>query len=361
MRRRQPNILWIQTDEQRADSIGAFGAPWAKTPALDGLAARGVTFTNCYCQSPVCVPSRASQLAGVYPQACSTLYNTVEDLDNIFPPHTVTFPEALVEWFSQARYDACSAFDRAIADAQDGCTHPRDEFAQMWTDYMGLCAYVDHEIGRLLTALHDAGLAGDTVVMFSSDHGKSLGEWGAWEKGTFHDAAWRVPMIWSWPDHLPEGEKRTDLSALIDTGRTMLSLADLGDQIPDHWCGRDLFNDPEPDAVFGQIGWPDAEAPLLARPDVHPRVEWLTDQRMTLRVGMRTRTHHLDLSWMRDGALLSRAEQDGNLFDIAADPDEINNLWHTDNALVSDMVNRVQQWSQSLDTPEALCRKRRHV
>jgi arylsulfatase A-like enzyme len=56
------NILWIQTDEQRTDSLGCYGGTWARTPHLDALAARGTAFLNHHTQSPVCVPSRVCEL-----------------------------------------------------------------------------------------------------------------------------------------------------------------------------------------------------------------------------------------------------------------------------------------------------------
>lgn len=60
----RPNILWILTDEQRADSLGCYGSPWAVSPCLDGLAARGVRFGAAYTPSPVCVSARAAMLTG---------------------------------------------------------------------------------------------------------------------------------------------------------------------------------------------------------------------------------------------------------------------------------------------------------
>ena len=66
---KQPNILWICTDQQRFDTIGALGNPHVSTPNLDKLVADGVAFTRTYCQSPICTPSRASFLTGMYPSA----------------------------------------------------------------------------------------------------------------------------------------------------------------------------------------------------------------------------------------------------------------------------------------------------
>lgn len=63
----RPNILWICTDQQRADTIHALGNPAIHTPHLDGLCGLGTAFTRAYCQSPICTPSRASFLTGRYP------------------------------------------------------------------------------------------------------------------------------------------------------------------------------------------------------------------------------------------------------------------------------------------------------
>lgn len=63
---RQPNILLIMSDEHNAAVAGPYGNAIARTPALDGLAERGVTFEGCYCNSPLCVPSRLSFTTGKY-------------------------------------------------------------------------------------------------------------------------------------------------------------------------------------------------------------------------------------------------------------------------------------------------------
>ncbi len=63
---KQPNILLIMSDEHNANVAGCYGNALARTPHLDALAARGVTFDGCYCNSPLCVPSRLSFTAGKY-------------------------------------------------------------------------------------------------------------------------------------------------------------------------------------------------------------------------------------------------------------------------------------------------------
>jgi arylsulfatase len=64
-----PNILWICSDQQRFDTIGALGNNHIRTPNIDGLVKDGVAFTHAFCQSPICTPSRSSFLTGLYPSA----------------------------------------------------------------------------------------------------------------------------------------------------------------------------------------------------------------------------------------------------------------------------------------------------
>ena len=63
---RQPNILLIMSDEHNANVMGCAGDPFIDTPNLDKLASRGIQFSNCYCNSPLCCPSRLSFTAGKY-------------------------------------------------------------------------------------------------------------------------------------------------------------------------------------------------------------------------------------------------------------------------------------------------------
>lgn len=71
----KPNIILIMTDQQRADTIGALGAPWMKTPTLDRLAKEGTAFKECFVTSPVCVGARASLFTGKYPHGCQVFSN----------------------------------------------------------------------------------------------------------------------------------------------------------------------------------------------------------------------------------------------------------------------------------------------
>ena len=68
METKKPNIVIFNPDEMRADAMAHLGNPAAITPNLDRFAAEdGVSFSNAYCQNPVCVPSRCSFFTGLYP------------------------------------------------------------------------------------------------------------------------------------------------------------------------------------------------------------------------------------------------------------------------------------------------------
>ncbi len=61
------NVLFIMTDQQRADHMSCSGNSILKTPNLDKLASEGVRFTNAFCTNPYCMPNRATLLTGLYP------------------------------------------------------------------------------------------------------------------------------------------------------------------------------------------------------------------------------------------------------------------------------------------------------
>lgn len=73
----RPNVLFIHTDEQRADTLGCYGNDRVSTPNVDRLAEAGATFESAHCTHPLCMPSRGSLLTGRYPSAHGTWRNGV--------------------------------------------------------------------------------------------------------------------------------------------------------------------------------------------------------------------------------------------------------------------------------------------
>ncbi|HEU5390848.1 MAG TPA: choline-sulfatase [Streptosporangiaceae bacterium] len=93
--------------------------------------------------------------------------------------------------------------------------------------YYAAISYVDERIGQILTALHGAGLAGDTIVIFTADHGEMLGERGLWYKMSFFEPSARVPLIFTLP-RAPGGRRVAEPVSLLDLAPTLTALAGTG-------------------------------------------------------------------------------------------------------------------------------------
>jgi arylsulfatase len=105
--------------------------------------------------------------------------------------------------------------------------------------YYGSISFIDYHVGRILRALDATGLADRTLVIFTSDHGELLGDYGSWGKRTFLDAAARVPLIVRWPGEMPAGAVSRCLVSLLDIMPTVLAAAGV-DPDTHHLDGADL-------------------------------------------------------------------------------------------------------------------------
>lgn len=98
--------------------------------------------------------------------------------------------------------------------------------------YYGSVSYLDDRIGDLLAALAAAGLAANTVIAFTSDHGDMFGERGMWFKRTFYEQSVRVPFLLHAPGRLDPARVATPVS-LVDLLPTLMGLATDGEWQPD--------------------------------------------------------------------------------------------------------------------------------
>ena len=171
----------------------------------------------------------------------------------------------------------------------------------------GMIACVDDAVGRVLRALEKSGRGGDTVVMFTSDHGDHLGDHRLMLKGAEqYQSIVRVPFIWSDPKANAQPKKTDALASTIDIGATILDRAKI-----EPFSGMQaksllpvFAGEPVRDSVFIQY---DHQHPSPGSDGVPPRVHTLIDGRWRLSV------FH-GAGW-------------GELYDLKTDPGEFDNLW----------------------------------
>jgi choline-sulfatase len=362
--RQRPNVLLIISDQHQRDVTGCYGHRVVKTPNIDRLASRGVTFTAAYCQSPLCAPSRASLLTGTHIHTCEAWSGRTEKPIRELPTlsgvlreagyatgsigklHIVGeekrgrdlgFSERALRYYTYGKQDYVDAVgaDKAARYVPAGGDDPlradymnrnnvpvdlddrdvfddlvversirfmedhREEPFFLWAGlekphpdwyaperfhdmydpgavpvpetahrerpaglpgvswkklrenheygdedmrnciaaYYANVTYMDHNAGRLLEALERLGLAEDTVVIYTSDHGELLFEHGMTQKHCFFEPAVAVPLIISGPG-MPGGQRRGHIVSLLDLFPTLARTC--GAAAPEGLEGEDL-------------------------------------------------------------------------------------------------------------------------
>ena len=113
--------------------------------------------------------------------------------------------------------------------------------------YFGMVSYVDHNFGRLIETLEQTGLAENTRIVYTSDHGDNLGTRGLWGKSTMYEESVGVPMIMAGPE-VPSGVVCREPVSLVDSFPTILDCVGLQQDPND----RDLPGAPLMDVVAGR-------------------------------------------------------------------------------------------------------------
>ena len=103
--------------------------------------------------------------------------------------------------------------------------------------YLGMCAEVDFNIGKIINALEESGQADNTMIIFTSDHGEMLGEQRLWGKLGWWDSSYRIPLIMHVPKQSPKIVE--EMTESVDVSPTILDW--LGAEIPTNWNGRSLL------------------------------------------------------------------------------------------------------------------------
>jgi len=429
----RPNILWYCTDQQRFDTIGALGNPHVHTPVIDELVHKGVAFTNAYCQSPICTPSRASIMTGLYPSKARNTRNG----NDTFPTDTPLISKLIADSGYACgligKFHLVSAGKRPEPRLDDGFDYwqhshaPRDDWPEgahayadwvreqgkdldtmrhsdervdpeyhqtKWASdcaidfisrdhgdrpwllnvnvydphppfippkeyekrfdpddmpgpyfkesdlehqrklgsidfqgepkppeacdaksaqarYYAMIAQIDDQLARILKALDDTGQRENTVIIFTSDHGETLGDHGLMFKGCrFYEGLVKVPLIFSQPVAFESNKQCGGLVELLDLSATILDIA--GVDIPEYHQGRTLL----PILKGEETGQHIREAARCEYFDaLDPHFTGGTGSFATM---YRTERYKLVVYHNKDL---------GELYDLREDPWEFNDLW----------------------------------
>jgi choline-sulfatase len=114
---------------------------------------------------------------------------------------------------------------RDVRHRSDGDGFTEEQTARGRAGYYACVSFVDEKIGEVLAALDEMGLVDDTVVIYISDHGETMGEHELWGKRTFYEGSARVPFIVRWPGRVPAGARSDAPAELVDLYPTLCDLA----------------------------------------------------------------------------------------------------------------------------------------
>lgn len=166
------------------------------------------------------------------------------------PPHAnfLDAPEAKKALYPDGSLPRRPNVPAALAEAKDSSDPIWNQ--NTWPFYQGYHAHVsaiDDELGRLMSALEELGLADNTVLIYSSDHGSMMGSHGVGGKRQPYEESIRVPFLIRSPRVIPAGKCVRALMGTVDVMPTLCGLAGL--PIPESCVGHDFSP-----AVFGKEG-----------------------------------------------------------------------------------------------------------
>lgn len=383
----RPNILWI-TSEDNGPQLGCYGDAYADTPNIDALAGRGQIYLNAWSNAPVCAPARTTIITGMYPpslgaqhmrsqvrlpkeflllpeyfqqQGYYTSNNSKEDY-NLVKDHKVwdeSSPRA--HWRKRAPgqpffavFNFTTTHESQIRKRPHVKVHDPDlvkvppyhpdlpEVREDWAQYYDQLSEMDGQVGRVLEQLRQDKLDDSTIVFYYGDHGCGLPRGKRW----LYQSGLHVPLIVVVPpryQHLAgelyqPGSRSDRLVAFVDLVPTMLSL--IGVRPPQHLQG---------DAFLGQY----AAQPRKYNYGFRGRMDERYDMSRAVRderylyirnfFPQRPQGTYLDYMFQTPTTRVWKAEFDAGrlnaaqaffwqpkpaeeLYDIQADPYQINNL-----------------------------------
>jgi arylsulfatase A-like enzyme len=386
--------------------LGAFGDRYATTPNLDRFAARGLRYLNAWSNAPVCAPARTTLISGLYPTSTGSEHmrsmtrlparmkmypqflreagyyctnNSKEDYNLEKPGQVWDDSSPKAHWKNRkAGQPFFAVFNFTIthesqirrrphqlvhdpAKVRLPAYHPdTPEVRHDWAQYYDNITEMDAQFGARLKELEEAGLAGDTIVFFYSDHGSGMPRSKRWP----YNSGLNVPLIVHFPDkfrHLASkdysaGGTTDRLVSFVDFASTLLSL--VGIKPPDYLQGHSFMGQYEAPAqsyIYGFRGRMDER---------YDMVRSVRDKRYVyLRNYMPHRIYGQHVAYMFETPTTQtwkRLFDEGKLrppqthfwqvkpveelYDLEHDPDEVNNLAASPQH--HEILNRLQRAQQ---------------
>jgi arylsulfatase A-like enzyme len=359
-----PNIILLTVDTLRADRMGSYGYKHNTSPNLDKLARNGALFLDASTNVPLTNPSFCSLFTSRYPHETGAIRNGIPMVDDI-PTMAMIFKEngyhtaaILSNWplkrhlsnlhrgfdiynddFKEKRYlffnaerDAEGVTDDALTWLDKGPKEPffvwihysdphspylKKEghmFEKNSTDstrYDSEVAFTDKHIGRLLDELDKKGVMSRSTILFTSDHGESLGEHSYTGHGRrVYQPGMHVPFIISGPG-IKKGQKHNDPVQLLDIAPTLIAQA--GIKVPDDMLGIDLYP-----FIKGEAELPERTIYFETYPGAAPQVAGAEKMlKKPIWVGIRKGREKLTFS-----TRFQRWEK----YDLEKDPAELENI-----------------------------------
>ena len=382
----RPNILWLVTEDNVATTVGAYGDPLARTPHIDGLAKSGILFERCYSTSAVCAPTRSSIITGRYASSMGTQHMRSKQP---LPAGVKFFPEYLraAGYFTtnnaKTDYNTSSSWDAAwnennktahwrhraagqpffaIFNFEQSHESSLHKQAAQVTDpakvrvpaylpdtptvradiahYYDNVSRADAALGKILAELAADGLAEDTIIFYYGDHGGAVSR----SKRFLYENGTHPPLVAHFPkkyQHLAPAAPDSRVSELVnfvDLAPTVLSLA--GVPLPAQFQGRAIAGAARKAAPEFTFSFRDRmdERYDMARAVTDGRFRYIRNYYPSQPWGQ-----HLEYLWrqpsMKEWAGLFAAgklnaaqraffenKPTEELFDCAADPDNVRNL-----------------------------------
>lgn len=397
----------LLADDVSWKDFGCYGHPTIRTPNIDRLAAAGLKFNNAFLTTSQCSPTRISVLTGKYPHATGA-----EDLHMPLPDDEVFVSSDLkksgyftghmrkthygpngnrqFDWYSQQLEDFPKFLDAAegqpffmwvgFRDAHrpyqpNTIARPHESEEVVVPPYMAdtpetrddLALYydevsrMDENIGRFVDELRERDLLDNTCIVFFADNGRPFPRC----KGTVYDSGIGTPLVFHWPAKIDAGEVCDGMVSVVDLAPTFCELAGL--QIPARMQGQSLtemLGDPTSEGreyVFSERNWHNCDEhirsvrtrrwklicnayldlPFGSPADVSRSPSWLSLKELN------------DAGQLLSGqaALFRTPRPRYELYDLEADPDELNNLAESaeHQAAIERLAAVLDQWRSETD------------